>query len=70
MLFPLLSNESVKRSRGKLPRYGFSLRSFSDSLSILISVGAPHAYPLLSPRGGLGNVNLRRHAKSIAYNQT
>lgn len=52
MLFLLLSNESVKRSRGKLPRYGSSLRSFSDSLSILISVGAPHAYPYFRQEEG------------------
>ena len=45
MLFCLLSNKSLKRSRGKLSRYDSSVQSFSDSLSILISVAVPHAYP-------------------------
>lgn len=46
MLFCLLSNKSLKRSRGKLSRYDSSVQSFSDSLSILISVAVPHAYPI------------------------
>ena len=73
MLFCLLSNKSLKRSRGKLSGYDSSVQSFSDSLSILISVAVPHAYPIerdkkkLLSGVGLENVNLPRQAKTIAY---
>lgn len=74
MLFCLLSNKSLKRSRGKLSRYDSSVQSFSDSLSILISVAVPHAYPIESDKKKqllsgveLENVNLPRQAKTIAY---